>query len=169
MISMADELELPRQTATIFPWSSKKHVVFHYPDGRWYIFCWLILDAFHWVLPLVGLIDLLQNGGQWKVLNSRVKWPMSNDLYQVFCLCCTPSPSPQTSWMISMVFVAMVWKKWKEYLRQVLCHVLFSLSFFPHFQLPLPSCIFLFPFLSYCSLLSIPLSQFLFMSLSGVL
>ena len=61
-------------------------------------------------------------------------------------------------------------RKWKEYLRQVLCHVLFSLPFFPHFQLPLPSCIFfLFPFLSYFSLLSIPLSQFLFMSLSGVL
>ena len=36
--------------------SSKKYVVLCYPDGRLYVFYWLILDAFHWVLLSVGLI-----------------------------------------------------------------------------------------------------------------
>ena len=30
-----------------FAWSSKKHAVLRYPNGRLYLFCWLILDAFH--------------------------------------------------------------------------------------------------------------------------
>ena len=50
-----DESELPRQAVTVSAWSSKKHSVLHYPNGRLCIFCWLIPDAFHWVLS-VGLI-----------------------------------------------------------------------------------------------------------------
>ena len=34
----------------------KKHAVLCYPDGRLCIFCWLILDAFHRELLLVGLM-----------------------------------------------------------------------------------------------------------------
>ena len=34
----------------------KKHVALRYPDGRLCVFCWLILDAFCWVLLSVGLI-----------------------------------------------------------------------------------------------------------------
>ena len=36
---------------TVFAQLSKKHVIFHYRDGRLFIFCWLILDAFCGVLP----------------------------------------------------------------------------------------------------------------------
>ena len=43
------------QTVTVFAWSSKKHAVFHYPDGRLCILHWLILDAFYWVVFSVGL------------------------------------------------------------------------------------------------------------------
>ena len=31
---MADESELLSQAVTVFAWSSKKHAVLHYPDGR---------------------------------------------------------------------------------------------------------------------------------------
>ena len=41
---------------TVFDWSSKKHAVLHYPDGRLCVFCWLIPDGFRWVLLSVGLI-----------------------------------------------------------------------------------------------------------------
>ena len=34
----------------------KKHALLRYPDGRLCVFCWLILDAFRWVLLSVGLI-----------------------------------------------------------------------------------------------------------------
>ena len=30
----ADESELPSQAVTVLAWSSKKHAVLHYPDGR---------------------------------------------------------------------------------------------------------------------------------------
>ena len=36
-------------------WSSKKHAVLHYPDGRLCVFCWLIPDAFCRVPLSVGL------------------------------------------------------------------------------------------------------------------
>ena len=43
-----------------FAWSSKKHVVLNYPDERFCSLCWLIPDAFHWVmLQLVSLVVLL--------------------------------------------------------------------------------------------------------------
>ena len=29
----ADESELPSQAVTVFAWSSKKHVILHYPNG----------------------------------------------------------------------------------------------------------------------------------------
>ena len=43
-------------SCTVFAWSSKKHAVLHYPDGRLCVFCWLILGAFCRVLLSVGLI-----------------------------------------------------------------------------------------------------------------
>ena len=54
--NMVDESELPSQAVTVFAWSSKKHEVLYYPDGRLCTFCWLIPDTFHWVLLSVGLI-----------------------------------------------------------------------------------------------------------------
>ena len=51
------------QTVTVFAWSSNKHVVFHYADGRLCILHWLILDAFYWVVFSVGLI-----GGIWGLI-----------------------------------------------------------------------------------------------------
>ena len=41
---------------TVFAWSSKKHAVLCYPDGRLCIFCWLILHVLRWVLLSVRLI-----------------------------------------------------------------------------------------------------------------
>ena len=37
---MVDESELPTQAVTVFAWSSKKHVVLGYPDGR----LWFAVD-----------------------------------------------------------------------------------------------------------------------------
>ena len=34
LVNMADETELLIQAVTAFTWSSKKHEVLHYPDGR---------------------------------------------------------------------------------------------------------------------------------------
>ena len=45
-VNTADESELPSQGVTVFAWSSKKHKVLCYPDGRLCVFCWLILEAF---------------------------------------------------------------------------------------------------------------------------
>ena len=48
------------KAVTVFAWSSKKHVVLNYPDERFYSLCWLIPDAFHWVmLQLVSLVAVL--------------------------------------------------------------------------------------------------------------
>ena len=55
-MNTADESELPSQAVTVFAWSSKKHVVLCYPVGRLCVFCWLILNGVHQVLPTVGLI-----------------------------------------------------------------------------------------------------------------
>jgi len=55
MMNSADALELPSQVLTVFAWSPKEHVVLCYPGGRWYIFCWLILDAFCGMLLPVSL------------------------------------------------------------------------------------------------------------------
>ena len=43
LVNIADKSKPSCQTATVFAWSSKKHVVLHYPDGRLYVFCWQIL------------------------------------------------------------------------------------------------------------------------------
>ena len=51
----ADESGLPSQAVTVFAWSSKKHAVLLYHDGRLCIFCWLILDVFCRVLLSFGL------------------------------------------------------------------------------------------------------------------
>ena len=56
LVNTVGESELPSQALTLFAWSSKKHVVLHYPDGRLCVFCWLILDAFCRLLLSVGLI-----------------------------------------------------------------------------------------------------------------
>ena len=37
-MNTADELELPNQAVTVFAWSSKKHAVLRYPDGRLCVF-----------------------------------------------------------------------------------------------------------------------------------
>ena len=55
LVNTADESELPGQALTVFACSSKKHVVLRYPGGILCSFCWLILDAFHWVLLSFGL------------------------------------------------------------------------------------------------------------------
>ena len=55
LVNTKDESELPSQTATVFTWSSKKHPVLCYPDGRLCILCWLFLDAFHRVLLSAAL------------------------------------------------------------------------------------------------------------------
>ena len=39
LVNMVDESELPSQAVTVFAWSSKKHVVLCYPDGRLCVFC----------------------------------------------------------------------------------------------------------------------------------
>ena len=60
LMNVMNESELPGQVLTVFVWSSRKQrkqMILHYPDGRWCAFCWLILDAFHWGLLSVGLID----------------------------------------------------------------------------------------------------------------
>ena len=56
LVTVADASGLPSQAVTVFAWSSKKHAVLHYPDGRLWVFCWLILDAFRRVLLSVGVI-----------------------------------------------------------------------------------------------------------------
>ena len=56
LVNTVDESELPSQAVTVFAWSSKKHAILHYPDGRLCVFCWLTLDAFRQVLLSVGLI-----------------------------------------------------------------------------------------------------------------
>ena len=43
-----------------FAWLSKKHVILNYPHERFCSSCWLIQDAFHWVmLQLVSLVAVL--------------------------------------------------------------------------------------------------------------
>ena len=56
LMNVADESELPSQSAPAFAQSSKKHSVLYYPDWRLCIFCWLLLDTFCGVLLSVGLI-----------------------------------------------------------------------------------------------------------------
>ena len=56
LLNIEDESELPNQAVTIFAWSSKKHAILHYPDGRLCVFCWLIVDTFCRVLLSFGLI-----------------------------------------------------------------------------------------------------------------
>lgn len=57
---------------------------------------------------------------------------MSNDLYQViFCLCCQLLHPPRLHEWSVWFLLQWYWRKWKEYLRQVLCHVLFSLILSP--------------------------------------
>ena len=46
LVTMADESELPSPAVTVFAWSSEKHVVLCFPDGKLRVFCWLIPDTF---------------------------------------------------------------------------------------------------------------------------
>ena len=39
LVNIASESELPSQAITAFAWSSEKHVVLCYPDGRLCVFC----------------------------------------------------------------------------------------------------------------------------------
>ena len=54
LVNTVNESELSSQAVTVVAWSSEKHVVSCYPDGRWCIFCWLIPDTLHQVLLSVG-------------------------------------------------------------------------------------------------------------------
>ena len=56
LVNMVDESELSNQAITVFAWSSKRHMVLHYADGRLCIFYWLIPHTFHRVLFSVSLI-----------------------------------------------------------------------------------------------------------------
>ena len=56
LVNTVDLLELPSQTVTVFAWSSKKHAVLCYLDGRLCVFCRLIPDTFRRVLLSVGLM-----------------------------------------------------------------------------------------------------------------
>ena len=38
LVNTVNESELPSQAVTVFAWSSNKHAVLHYPDGRLYVF-----------------------------------------------------------------------------------------------------------------------------------
>ena len=52
LLNMVTKSELLSQAVIVFAWSSKKHMLLHYPDWRLCIFCWLIQDnasaAFSW-------------------------------------------------------------------------------------------------------------------------
>ena len=39
LVNTVDESECPSQDVTVFAWSSKKHAVLRYPDGRLCVFC----------------------------------------------------------------------------------------------------------------------------------
>ena len=58
--AMSDEysewIRTSQPSCNSFAWSSKKHAALPYPDGRLWVFCWLILYGFHQVLLSVGLI-----------------------------------------------------------------------------------------------------------------
>ena len=64
-MNIADESELLSQAVTVFAWSSKKHAVLSYPDGRLCVFLltnsrrFLLSDAFslfNWDQCLLELI-----------------------------------------------------------------------------------------------------------------
>ena len=58
LVNVINESQPPSQVVTVFVWCSRKQrkqMILHYPDGRWWVFCWLIPDAFHWGLISVGL------------------------------------------------------------------------------------------------------------------
>ena len=54
-LSTPDESELPSQAVTVFAWSTRKHAVLCYPDGRLCTFCWLFPDTFCSVLPFIAV------------------------------------------------------------------------------------------------------------------
>ena len=66
--------KLSSQAAIVFAWSSEKHVVLCYPDGRLCFFSWLILEfssaSFSWsnweqyLLELFGFPEGVHNRGQ---------------------------------------------------------------------------------------------------------
>ena len=80
LLDTANESELPSQAVTVFPWSSKKHVVLQYPDEGVCIFCWLTPDAFHGVMFSVGLIGSVLVGinclAFWKELKIEDSLPI---------------------------------------------------------------------------------------------
>ena len=59
LVNTVDESELPNQAITVVAWSSKRHVVLPYAEGRLCIFCWLTPDTFHRVLLSVKLEAIL--------------------------------------------------------------------------------------------------------------
>ena len=83
-MNTADESELPTPALPGFARSPNKHAVLCYPEGSLYIFCWLILDTFHWVLLSVGLI---RSSTSWNSLfdflegTSKIEDSISNPPY----------------------------------------------------------------------------------------
>ena len=45
LVNTVNKSKVPNQPVTVFAWSSKKHEVLCYPDGKLHTFCWLIPDA----------------------------------------------------------------------------------------------------------------------------
>ena len=39
LVNTVDVSELPSEAVTVFAWSSKKHMVLPYPDGKLRVFC----------------------------------------------------------------------------------------------------------------------------------
>ena len=69
LVNTVDKWELPSYAVTVLAWSSKKHAVSCYPDGRLCIFCWLIPDTFHPGLLSFGLLGAVLVG-----INHLVFW-----------------------------------------------------------------------------------------------
>ena len=76
LVNTVDESELPSQAVTVFAWSSKKHVLLHYPDGR---LCVLLTNsrsfsssaAFSWSNWEQYLLELVNHLVFWKELINR--------------------------------------------------------------------------------------------------
>lgn len=58
LVNTADKSKPSSQTATVFAWSSKKHVVLCYPGGGLSIFCWLILEHCFQLVQLGAVLGI---------------------------------------------------------------------------------------------------------------
>ena len=56
-VSQLKQIIISQPSCSSLTWSSKRHSVFHHPDERLCLFCWLILDAFCQVL--LSVLELI--------------------------------------------------------------------------------------------------------------